>query len=148
MYIFLPSKINGIQALIASLEPAKLREYIQSLEEVDLFLVRMPLFRIEDTHKLHQILPAMGLGRPFSGSAELFGITEDGVSVSKSIQKAAIIVDEKGTEAAAAAYSSIYLSAPIIREFILNRPFIFFIQDEKTSVNLFAGVVKKLPVAK
>ncbi|XP_074604220.1 uncharacterized protein LOC141857626 [Brevipalpus obovatus] len=144
MYIFMPSKMNGIQALIANLEPVKLREYIRSLENVDLFPLRMPLFRLEDSHKLHEVLPAMGLDLPFSGSADLTGMTNGGASVSKSIQKAVIIVDEKGTEASAATYSSIDLCMPDeLPEFTLNRPFIFFIQDEETSVNLFAERASK-----
>ncbi|XP_074604178.1 uncharacterized protein LOC141857589 [Brevipalpus obovatus] len=110
--------------------------------------MRMPLFQLEDSHYLSQILPAMGLNLPFSSSADLTGITDAPLSVSESIQKTVIIVDEKGTEAAAVTYAPILTSSddePLIGQFILDRPFIFFIRDEETFINLFVGVVKNLP---
>ena len=56
------------------------------------------------------------------------------------IQKAVIIVDEKGTEAAAASgisVRSIELDKP--RELIINQPFMFLIRDRKKNLPIFIG---------
>lgn len=57
-----------------------------------------------------------------------------------------IFVDERGTEAAAAtSITPVMFSASSGEAFILDRPFLFLIRDEKSSINLFAGIVKKFP---
>jgi len=60
-----------------------------------------------------------------------------------------IVVDEEGTEAAAATFAITVLrmsyQIPNPEPFILDRPFIFLLRDKNTSINLFLGAVKKLP---
>ncbi|XP_074593239.1 iripin-2-like [Brevipalpus obovatus] len=149
MYIIMPLEINGIQALIHNLDAEKIEKYIQSIRGQILSTLMIPKFRSEDSHELSEILPSMGLDLPFSVNAELSGIADSQVIVSKSMQKTIIIVDEKGTEAAAVTDEDCdrcrRSEKPKVYDFILDRPFIFFIRDVETSVNLFVGVVKKLP---
>lgn len=65
---------------------------------------------------------------------------------SESIQKTMLIVDEKGAAAAAGTGTIVGGVSDASREtFILDRPFMFLIRDEETCVNLFSGIVKKLP---
>ncbi|XP_074604180.1 uncharacterized protein LOC141857591 [Brevipalpus obovatus] len=129
-----------------NLDGTKSREYMQVGWRYELSPMRMPLLRLEDTHNLSEILPAMGLSLPFSHLADFTGITDNSLNVSSSVQKTVIIVDEKGTEAAAATYGEmVCLSRRLKCEFILDRPFIFFIRDEEILLNLFVGVVKNLP---
>ncbi|XP_074604226.1 uncharacterized protein LOC141857635 [Brevipalpus obovatus] len=145
MYIFMPLEVNGIQAFIDNLDAQKMQKYMQTRRSYELSPMRMPLFRLEDTHNLSETLPAMGLSLPFSHSADLTGITDGPLQVSSSVQKTVIIVDEKGTEAAAVTCGVVNFSAPFTEELILDRPFMFFIRDEEILINLFAGVVKNLP---
>ncbi|XP_074604182.1 serpin B13-like [Brevipalpus obovatus] len=146
MYIFMPLEVNGIQAFIDNLDAQKMQKYMQTGRSYELSPMRMPLLRLEDTHNLSEILPAMGLSLPFSNLADLTGITDGSLHISSSVQKTVIIVDEKGTEAAAATCIPTNLSGFHSRpEFILDRPFIFFIRDEEILINLFVGVVKNLP---
>ncbi|XP_074604213.1 serpin B4-like [Brevipalpus obovatus] len=146
MYIFMPLEVNGIQAFIDNLDAQKMQKYMQTGRSYELSPMRMPMFRLEDTHNLSEILPAMGLSLPFSHSADLTGITDDSLNVSSSVQKTVIIVDEKGTKAAAVTYGHLIpVSAPLYTyEFILDRPFMFLIRDEEILMNLFVGVVKSL----
>ena len=59
------------------------------------------------------------------------------------VQKAFIEVNEEGTEAAAA--TGVIMKTAMIpkvkKKFVLNRPFLYFIRDHKTSVTLFNGRV-------
>ncbi|XP_074604217.1 serpin B4-like [Brevipalpus obovatus] len=149
MYIFMPLEVNGIQAFIDNLDAQKMQKYMQPSWITLLSPMRMPLFRLEDSHNLSQILPEMGLSLPFSHSADLTGITDDSLNVSSSVQKTVIIVDEKGTEAVAVTCIVTVQCERIVPvpsdQFILDRPFIFFIRDEEIRINLFVGVVKSLP---
>ncbi|XP_074604210.1 serpin B4-like [Brevipalpus obovatus] len=148
MYIFMPLEVNGIQAFIDNLDAQKIQRYMQNCWIYQLSIMRMPMFRLEDTHNLSEILPAMGLSQLFSHSADLTGITDGPLQVSSSVQKTVIIVDEKGTEAAAATYEAVERSRPVLSsrsdQFILDRPFMFLIRDEEIFINLFVGVVKNL----
>ncbi|XP_074604218.1 uncharacterized protein LOC141857623 [Brevipalpus obovatus] len=146
MYIFMPLEVNGIQAFIDNLDHQKMQKYMKFRMSCEFSPMRIPMFRLEDSHNLSKILPAMGLSLPFSSSSDFTGISDDPSRVSSSVQKTVIIVDEKGTEAAAATFMQPTCCSSRPRpQFILDRPFIFFIRDEGILINLFVGVVTNLP---
>jgi serpin B len=67
------------------------------------------------------------------------------------VHKAYVRVDEAGTVAAAATsvemrVTSVRLSRPV-QPFIVNRPFVFALRDERTGALLFIGVIRTLPPA-
>ena len=64
------------------------------------------------------------------------------LKVSSIIQKAKLIVKEKGTEASAATSVTIAVKSakPDNKVFYANKPFIFFIVDNTTKAILFIGV--------
>ncbi|XP_071972370.1 alpha-1-antitrypsin-like [Engystomops pustulosus] len=105
---------------------------------VDLFL---PKFSISSTINLKETLTKMGLVDVFSNTADLSGITGHADSkISEAIHKAAISVNEKGTEAAAVtALEKIPMMLPPRINF--NRPFTFSIYDHKSKSILFKGRV-------
>ncbi|XP_074594765.1 iris-like [Brevipalpus obovatus] len=148
MFIFMPTMIGGLGDLVMNLTAQKIDTYLSDLRWTDLREVQIPKFQIENTHDLKTILPTMGLDLPFSCSAHLGGISDEQIKVSESIQKTVIIVDEEGSQAAAATSMSMCLcSMPFVpkEDFILDRPFLFLLRNNDPWVNLFAGVVKKLP---
>ncbi len=88
----------------------------------------------------------MGLGILFDqANADLSGIakTNQNIFVSQIKHKTFVTVNEKGTEAAGATSVMVEAGANLEEPFsmIVNRPFIFLIQDFKTEAILFLGVV-------
>ena len=90
-------------------------------------------------------LAEMGMPDAFSGNADFSGMTGDrALCISDVLHKAFILVDESGTEAAAATAVvmkelSVAPGEPV--EMILDRPFVFFIRDIETGSILFLGRV-------
>ena len=89
----------------------------------------------------------MGMETPFADTADFSGMDSAGeIKITKVMQKTVIIVQEKGTEAAAV--TAIRMSTtsagppppkvePIL--FQADRPFHFAIRDRRTRAVLFAG---------
>ena len=106
--------------------------------------LEIPKFKIESTIDLVPILKDLGMTDMFNGlTANFSGILKDeGLFVSKAIQKAFIEVDEVGTTAAAA--TAVVLKQrggflPRPEEFIADHPFLFFLRDLQTGLVLFQG---------
>jgi len=110
--------------------------------KVDLLL---PKFKIESTMELKENLEHLGVTDAFSvQDADLSGISGSrDLFLSDAIHKAFIEVSEEGTEAAAAtglmAVARMLGPLPVRAHF--DRPFVFFIKDQKTGMILFQGRV-------
>lgn len=111
------------------------------------FILKMPKFKMK--HKMANMnddLMAMGLVKPFSfdpdNFTKLFSNPTDDLKISRVIHDAIIEVDEKGTEAAAATIVEVVerVSMPSgPRIVVLDKPFIFFIQEKHSGAILFMG---------
>ncbi len=123
-----------------------------SLKNEDVILT-LPKFSLEyGVESLTQALIELGMPTAFNASeADFSGISDDALEyqlrISDVLHKAIIDVDEKGTEAAAVTVvetetTSAEPTEPI--RFTVDRPFIFFIVDQKTDVLLFVGVVRNI----
>lgn len=117
--------------------------FLTSLEMVSTFAeVALPKFSMETTIPIKECLEKMGMNLPFSCMADFSGISRD-LYISDVIQKAKLIVEEKGTEAAAA--TGIIMNTKCVLDeekpvyFTADRPFLFFIVDKPTGAVLFAG---------
>ncbi len=109
----------------------------------------IPKFHLENRFELNGMMKSLGLNLPFTHSADFSQINDQSdLYISSSVHATFLSLDEQGTEAAAATAVSIGLTA--IRqtepemEFTVNRPFIFFIVEEKTETILFMGKIVKL----
>ncbi|XP_053214416.1 intracellular coagulation inhibitor 2-like [Panonychus citri] len=151
MIFILPTESNTLSGLLPTLNSIGLENLLDSMKSTKLRTLNIPKFKLEDTHKLHEILPRMGMDLPFSGHAEFQNITEESkLLVSESIQKALIEVDEEGTVAAAVTSIRMMRCCMISpkeeeEDFILDRPFIFMIRDKLSGINLFIGQMNKMP---
>ena len=140
MVVVLPDQ-GQFNAFEASLDAAKLDQILKGLNggEVNLTL---PKFKIESSFSLSDTLAGMGMPDAFNASkADFSGMDgKHDLSISQVVHKAYVNVDEKGTEAAAATGVAMTTAAafnpPVVK---VDRPFLFFIYDQKSGTILFAG---------
>jgi len=165
MYLFIPHFIkddemffveseedNNAEEALSVLENAMVDDSAGIIEALDISKfdqrkvdLLLPKFKIESTMELKENLEDLGVTDAFSiKDADLSGIsgTRD-LFLSDAIHKAFIEVSEEGTEAAAAtglmAVARMLGPLPVRAHF--DRPFVFFIKDQKTGIILFQGRV-------
>ena len=143
MVVVLPEAPDGLAAVEEQLTAEALLAWRRGGEriEVDLWL---PRFRLDDGFDPVRHLKELGLSDLFRpGTADLTGMTTtERLSVSRVLHKAFVIVDEEGTEAAAA--TAVIANAPGPRppqrvEFRADRPFLFLVRDARHDTILFLG---------
>jgi len=142
MYIVLPDEGINLDSVVESLDVERWNQIVKSLCKREVSIV-MPKFKMEYGIKLlNDALTNLGMGIAFSGSADFSGISPD-IFISRVLHKAVIEVNEKGSEAAAVTVVEMAETAMQIDivEFIVNRPFIFVIADDRTDSILFMGKV-------
>lgn len=107
---------------------------------------KVPKFNFGSSYKLEDTVRAMGMDRMFDSEAEFGGISQEPLAVSSILQETHIGVDEQGVEGAAYTMMAMARGALLdngqVAEMILNRPFLFGIQDYSHNVWLFLGVCR------
>ncbi|WP_413519021.1 serpin family protein [Psychrobacter glacincola] len=146
MLVVLP-KLNhklAMQQLAKSLNATKIKQWRSGLvrQEVDL---QLPKFKLDARYQIKTLLADMGMPKAFNNAAE-FNLYDDGppIKLDEVFHQAVVTVDEKGTEAAAAAGAvGMYVGMSYPAEFKADHPFMFVIKDNKTDAILFLGQVNK-----
>lgn len=146
MLVVLP-KFNhklAMQQLAKSLSATKVKQWSSGLvrQEVNLHL---PKFKLDARYQMKTLLANMGMPKAFQNNAE-FNLYADGppIKLDEVYHQAVVTVDEKGTEAAAAAGAvGMYVGMSYPVEFKADHPFMFIIKDNKTDAILFLGQVNK-----
>lgn len=110
--------------------------------------MEVPRFTARYGASLVSALQALGIRQAFSERADFSGIAAGPQLTISSVNHAAYVrVDEHGTTAAAA--TSVGIAITAMREpqktFVVNRPFIFALRDERVGSLLFLGMVRSLP---
>lgn len=141
LVVILPSP-GTFPDFVRGLDAAAVRGILEGLTERKLDLW-MPKFEIHGDIPLKAELQKAGMVQAFeAGSAEFRPIAE-GVFISEAFHQATLIVDEEGTEAAAAtAFVGSRTSAPPPEEpvlFKIDHPFVFLLRDRPTNAPLFVG---------
>ena len=118
-----------------------LQDIISGIER-KLVQLQMPRFEYESEFSMKNILREMGMANAFE-NADFSGMTgSKALFIADVLHKAFVLVDETGTEAAAATAVVMEESAPAIEARIsIDRPFIFLIRDIETNSILFLGRV-------
>jgi serpin B len=105
----------------------------------------LPRFRLEDHLELAGALQALGMTDAFSRAADFSGIAASPpLKLGVVAHAANFSLDEQGTLAAAATVVTVEptlarsFSGPTVR-FDANRPFLFFLRDDRSGAVLFAG---------
>ncbi|KFM58371.1 putative serpin-like protein, partial [Stegodyphus mimosarum] len=145
MLLLLPNSRNGLKELEKQLSADFFKDLKceMLLTEVD---VALPKFRLEYSKSMKEIFQELGIRRLFECGAELGGISDyKELMVSEVIHKAVIIVNEEGTEAAAATFVGFMrCSLTFNPEFIVDHPFAFVIYNTKCDLIIFMGKVEEL----
>jgi len=142
MILVVPSAGN-LDALERGLDGPTLRRAVNGLSNTPVKL-SMPKFSFRFKARLKDVLGELGMPIAFTSRADFSGITnEEPLQIADVIHEAFVSVDEKGTEAAAAAAQVYRLSIVALREveLTIDRPFLFLIQDDETGAILFMGRV-------
>ncbi|MGH0137230.1 UNVERIFIED_CONTAM: hypothetical protein FKN15_011545 [Acipenser sinensis] len=115
MLIVIPRKLSGMRSLEQQLSSEKNYNLIGSLKE-------------------------LGLTDLFEGNANFSGMTDQEIAIDMFNHQGTITVNEEGTEAAAVTKVGFMPLSTQIR-FIVDRPFLFLIYEERTNCLLFMGRV-------
>ena len=141
MLLFVPERPGGLAEFDAKLTGERLDGWIDALmaeQPGDVDFV-MPKLQLTTKASLVPELQALGMRRAFTSAAQFGGIAAPArLQLSDVIHQTFLLVDEKGTEAAAvtAAIAEI-VSVP--RQFHVDRPFFFLIRDNRSGTILFMG---------
>ena len=146
MRLLLPNEDKTVEDVINHINSESWQNSFNSQRATEV-CVQLPRFKAECKYLLHQkVLPEMGMITPFSAAADFTGISRGGgLSISNVIHKTYISVDEKGTEAAAVTAVEIVETAmPTSISYVVDKPFVFVIQENSTGAILFMGTIKEL----
>lgn len=140
MYVGAARTPEGYQAL-QRVDYAAMRELRRQLKWGE-YCLTMPKFTVEAGTTLEEAMCRLGMTRVFTPAAE--GV--DGrvpLQVSSIIHKAKIVVDEEGTEAAAATVVMMRRSLPMpVPKICVDAPFLYQVVNLKTGVVVFEGMCR------
>jgi serpin B len=142
MSVLVPGNGKKVADIVDLLDEKIYQEWTEKADSISADII-LPKFKIEYKALLNDALIEMGMEDAFTDKADfsrLF-VKQLGLRISRVLQKAAIEVNEDGTEAAAATSVEISLTSlppetPVIK---INRPFLFFIKEKNSGVILFGG---------
>jgi serpin B len=106
--------------------------------------VVLPKFNLNYAVDLVPPLEALGMTTAFTPNADFAKISRQPLSISAVKQQAVVEVNEKGTEAAAVTTVTVvatFAPAPPTFQMIVDRPFLFIIEDQQAGTILFMGAV-------
>ncbi len=139
MVIVLPQTNHALPEIEKMLS-LNLIEQFRSIDYVSEVAIELPKFIATCEIDLGKPLATMGMTDAFSGKADFSGITPDkSLFIQAALHKAAVVVNEEGTEAAAA--SLVAMGQGIPERFTADHPFLFWIQDDTSGAILFIGRV-------
>jgi serpin B len=145
MYVLLPEAGSSVEKLLASLDAQSWENQLRRQFVSRKGSLVLPRFKLEYGAELKRPLSALGMRIPFSRGADFSGMSASPLYLSEVRHKSFVEVNEEGTEAAAVtmaamAPSSMQRPTPPF-EMVVDRPFLFVIEDNLTNAILFVGVV-------
>jgi serine protease inhibitor len=144
LWVFLPSEKSSLSDFCSTLTPENWDDWMKSSAPARVAL-SLPKFKIEFQTSMIPSLAGMGMSLAFDKHQADFSGIGNNLHVSEAIQKTYMLVDEEGTEAAAA--TAIRLRANVVHHeppavvMTVDRPFFIALVDSRTKVLLFAGAV-------
>lgn len=145
MCVLLPEPDSSADKLLASLNAQGWQTQLRRQFRSRRGSLVLPRFKLEYGAELKRPLTALGMALPFSRGADFSGMSPTPLYLSEVRHKSFVEVNEEGTEAAAVTlgvmrHSSVQRPTPPF-EMVVDRPFLFVIEDNLTNAILFLGVV-------
>jgi serine protease inhibitor len=142
MIIILPdlgSTLRQVETKLKDFDATSLLKKLNSTESYSTSVI-LPKFEMSfEVKGLMKKLQSMGVSSLFDETnSNLSNISDEPLYVSKMSHNAVIKVNEEGSEAAAVTVVELQTRS-IDREFIVNRPFLFYIVDHQSNIPLFVG---------
>ncbi len=142
MAIFLPATNHTPQQLVHAFGNSSIwQNNIQPAFHTRAGTIGLPRFKMAYEANLNRPLQSLGMNRAFANTANFFGISQEPLYISLVKQNSFVEVNEAGTEAVAATQVSLYGSTHQGFETIVDRPFLFTIEDAFTGSILFMGII-------
>ena len=124
---------------------SKKNEVIDELkEDISEVYLRLPTFQVRSDLDVVDSLKKLGAKRVFQAGAELAELGTGPLSVSKISHTALVEVSKEGTEGAAATGAEIVLLSSAFNDrldIVVDRPFIFVVEDKKNKIPVLVGRV-------
>ena len=136
MTVFLPREGKTIGDVLSQMDGKNWQMKYASSYMVNL---KMPRLKTETGLPLVGIMSELGMPTAFGAAAEFPYFGNRDVFIGNMFQKAAIDLDEEGTEAAAVTVIEVTESMPMVADFHANRPFFYIISERSTGVIFFMG---------
>jgi serpin B len=147
MYIFLPDTNSSPEKLLGIMNGDIWQRVTKPGFSEKEGTVVLPKFKLEYSVELEQPLQALGMKKAFDMKKADFSGIATNLYISAARQKTFIEVKEEGTEAAAVTgigvpeAGGIEMPPPNPFQMIVDRPFLFLIEDKQTGTILFMGVM-------
>ncbi|KAB2829486.1 MAG: hypothetical protein BGP01_15485 [Paludibacter sp. 47-17] len=139
MTVVLPHEGKTTDQVLGHLSSENWNRVVSGLSSREV-IVNLPKFKTKGKYELKEPLMRMGMVKAFTTAADLTGIADAALMISRVIHSTYCDVNEEGTEAAATTIvEAVFTSLPEIPTFNVNRPFIFVIRENSTGVILFMG---------
>ncbi|XP_070392701.1 iripin-2-like [Dermacentor albipictus] len=149
MVVLLPDNPTGLAVVRNGMSLDMLEDMSSKLSFKDVIL-QLPKFEMSVDYVLVPAMEALGLNSVFEGPANFSGISESvRLVIANPVHQAAVEVYEGGTTVSAVTGFSFRRTAahfdPLLPiEFIVNRPFLYYIRERSTNRILFIGEVHTL----
>ena len=149
MYLLLPATNSSAGKLLESLRGQAWDGLLSRFRSTE-GQIGLPRFKLEFSAELNKPLNSLGMKKAFQPHvAEFSGISATPLHIDMIKHKSFVEVNEEGTEAAAATGIAMETTAVHVPEktfeMILDRPFLFLIEDAPTREILFAGILNDVP---
>lgn len=154
MVVVLPDEVDGVDVVARRLDMAELSQTLAALrrQPAQLVMLSLPRFKTEFKAELTGLFQEAGIHRAFDlKRADFSGMTGVPASaaptaIDQIVHRAVVEVAEESTEAAAATGIGFRVTSAMPKpvepiRFRVDRPFLYYIVDEKTGAVLFQGRV-------
>jgi serpin B len=142
--VVLPTEGVGIDECVKELADGAWDMFALSYIGYSNVTLTMPKYEVDFKISAETALKSLGIEKAFLEGADLSGICDgSSLRVGDVVHACSFKVDKDGTEAAAATAINTLDAAPPVpeREFVVDRPFLFFVQEQSSGAILFVGKV-------